>query len=115
MEAGDELRGLWEEAAGDAELDPFKSQRENVLRLIYCVFHITGSINFPRGWIGEMRRQFAGAGLDPPSPNVCRWYRSKVAGSSEMIADYPWVDPGTLSDLDELGPAGRPGRPLRWR
>lgn len=90
------------EAVQDSPLYPHEAQRANVARLIFAMFAITGSMNFPRGWARAVILAFEAAGAKAPTNKAIRWYRSRIAEDPEGFASIHGVDPQLVADIDSL-------------
>lgn len=89
---------LLAEAVEDVPPDPERSQCENVVGLLWAMFAVHGSMNFPRGWVRAFVLSLGDAGCHPPTPSVARWYRTKLLTDPGQFADH-CPDPRLVEDL----------------
>ncbi len=97
-----EADALVAEAATDFPPCPHLPQRHNIVRLFQGVYFITGSINFPRGWVRAVQLEIQKAGALVPTPEVCRWMRSQCAGAANWIDQVSGIDPDFIVDMIDL-------------
>lgn len=83
-----EANALVAEALEDFEINPDHSARRNVLGLLLSMFAITGSMDFPKGWVRALMLAFDAAGAVPPKADCVRWYKGKLT-----------VDPGQFRGI----------------
>ena len=98
------LRDTWSEAAegAAADLSPDRPQRQNILRLMYEVYYVSGALVWRR--TGELRRVLEGAGCTCPRNHTLRWYRSTLADDPSILLSYDWPDPEVVRDMAGGGP-----------
>lgn len=97
-----EADALVAEAAADFPPSPDLPQRHNVVRLVQGVYFITGSMNFPRGWVRAVQSEISRAGALVPTAAVCRWIRSQCTCAAPWMDLVEGVVPEFVSDMVEL-------------
>jgi hypothetical protein len=88
------------EAVADYPLDPDRSQRWNIVRLLFAVYNITGTLDWSRGWMDHVIAALVAAGVGAPKHTVVGWYRSQMIDDPERLADG-CPDPELMNDLVE--------------
>ena len=104
----DTIDDLIAEAAADFPPSPGLPQRHNVVRLVQGVYFITGSMNFPRGWVRAVQSEIGRAGALVPTAAVCRWIRSQCVGAAPWVDDVEGVAPEFIDDMAKLAGLGDP-------
>ncbi|MEM1380748.1 MAG: hypothetical protein AAGH41_08995 [Pseudomonadota bacterium] len=94
----DEVDAMVAEAAGDYPPSADRRQVENVVRLIFGMYAVTGTMNLPRGWVRALIQTLRRAGCRAPTPSAARWYRSRIADDPASFARF-CPDPELLDDL----------------
>lgn len=81
-----EADALVAEALADCRLQPEASQRWNATRILWALYRLTGTMNWPRGWVRSCMLALGNAGAWVPTAAVLRWYRIRMMDVPEQFA-----------------------------
>ena len=56
----------------------------NCLRLMLAMYRVSGTLNWPRGYVRGVMLALEDAGCPPTTQRVVRWYRSKLSSDPDM-------------------------------
>lgn len=86
------------EAALDAPPLPHLSQTANIARLLWAMFHISGTMEFGRGWTKAVVRAFERAGLKAPHTDILSVQRCVMLRQPERWSEHA-PDPALVEDV----------------
>lgn len=82
--ANAEMAALVGAAAEVAPPDPDFPTSANCLRLMLAMFRLSGTLNWPRGYVRGIMLALEDAGCATTTQRVVRWYRSKLSTDPEV-------------------------------
>ena len=86
------------EAARDAPPLPHLSQTANIARLLWAMLHVSGTMDFGRGWTKAAAGAFERAGLKAPSADILSMQKCVLLRQPERWAEHA-PDPALVDDV----------------
>lgn len=93
-----DMDALVAEAVKDAPPLPHLTQGENIARVVWAMLHITGTLEFGRGWTAPVARAFERAGLRAPSADVLYAEKSSLRRDPRHRSAH-CPDPALIEDV----------------
>ncbi|MCC5957690.1 MAG: hypothetical protein JJU07_16440 [Natronohydrobacter sp.] len=89
------------EALEDLRFAPRPDLRasDNVLRIVVGTWFVSGTLDFPRGWVRSVMVACRAAGAAHPNAKCIRWYRSKMRDTPYYFKFRKCIDSDLLDQM----------------